>query len=334
MCKANFRKEFNLEVSTILEVSTTETTSSPTLPTESPDNTVEIAQLLEENRFLQNELEAIKQTVIKLEAEKKQDKTTIAREQFLYNEVQQENTTLKERMKQPNANIQYYKVVANFCSRVRHGFFHAGRRLCDGGEFLNIQGRAPAEKKVNDARNNACHQGDIETDFALSKIDPNRAGWNIEGERYKDFTNSYGVTPDEWAKIVFLSNASPDPVLLEVLNMHSTMYRCYSNTEFTHSRENDETFNALFEKLFKIYKDMLATANLFLSTGIYKKLVSIVKQATNDRSTMRKIVKETVKREKARCSKQARLISPCNLPRRSQYNDEGSESAKVQKSWW
>ncbi|THV44871.1 hypothetical protein BGAL_0564g00030 [Botrytis galanthina] len=334
ICKANFRKEFNLEVSTILEVSTTETTSSPMLPTESPDNTVEIAQLLEENRFLQNELEEIKQTVIKLEAEKKQDKTTIANEQFLYNEVRQENTTLKERMKQLNAKIQYYKVVANFCSRVRHGFFHAGRRLCDSGKFLNIQGRAAADKNVNNARNNSCHQGDIETDFGLFKIDPNRAGWSIGGERYKDFTNSYGVTPDEWAKIVLLSNACPDPVLVEVLNMHSTMYRCYSNTEYTHSRENDEAFNSLFEKLFKIYKDLLATENSHLSTKRYENLVDLVKQAANDRSTMREIVKETVKREKARCSKQARLISPCNLPRRSQYNAEGSESAKVRESWW
>ncbi|KAF7924619.1 uncharacterized protein EAE97_010570 [Botrytis byssoidea] len=290
--KNNF-DEFNLEVTTILEISATETISSLTLPTESPDDKATIAQ-----------------TVIKLEAEKEQDKTAIAKWQSLYNEVRQENTTFKERMKQLNANIQYYKVVANSCSLVRQGYHNSGHSFRDDGGFHGIKGRPLAVKKVNDVRNNACHQGDVETDFALFIIDPNRASWNIGGERYKDFTNSYGVTPDKWAKIISLSKASPDPVLVEVLNMHSTMHRCYSNMEFTHSPKNDETFNGLFEKLFKICKDMLATANSSLSTKIYENLVFIVKQAKNDRSAMRRIVWETVKCEKARCSKRSRLISP------------------------
>ncbi|TGO57231.1 hypothetical protein BOTNAR_0206g00140 [Botryotinia narcissicola] len=291
--KKNF-DEFKLEISTI------ETRSSPTLPTESPDDKATIAQVLEDKLFLQNELEAIKQTVIKLEAVKKQDTTTIARCQFLYNEVRREKATLKERMKQLEEYIVHYKVVANSCSLVRHGFFNARRRFCDSGKFLNIKGRTQANKKVNDTRNNACHQGDIETDFALFEIDPNRAGWNIGGERYEDLTNSYGITPAEWGKIVSLSNAGPGLVLIEVLNMHSTMYHRYFNTEHSHSEIDDLNFNSSFSTLFVKYRYLLASTSSSQAVERYQALVTFIRQAVCHRSRMEEIVQRTVTHEKAR----------------------------------
>ncbi|KAF7853572.1 uncharacterized protein EAF02_011877 [Botrytis sinoallii] len=329
-----FMIRIKFQISSALGITVTADPSSLTRTTESPDNTVEIAQLLKSNRSLQNELEVSKQTVIKLEDEKKQDKTIIARWQFLHYENRQENATLKEELKHLKENISHYEVVANSCSRVRHGLSHKGRCFRNNDRFHDIEGRPPADRKVIDRRKNACHQGDIAVDFSLFMIDPNRAGWNIGGERYMDFTSSYRVTPHQWAKILEDSKARPDRVLLEVLNMHGTMYRCYANTEYTHSPQNDVTFNVLFAKLFKRYKDLLATANQFPSATRYENLVTFVKQAANDRGKLREIVRRTVAHEKARCFEQARVISPYSLPRRSQYNAAGFESAKGGQSWW
>ncbi|TGO60012.1 hypothetical protein BCON_0039g00430 [Botryotinia convoluta] len=302
--KKNF-EEFNLEVSTLLEISPTETTSSLTRPTEIPDDTVNIAQLLEDSHSLQNELEVSKQTAIKLEAEKKQDKTTIAILQTLNDGIREESATLKEELKQLKEKIPHYKVIANSCSRVRHGLFHAGRCFRDDDGFHDIEGRAPADRKVNDSRNDACHKGDIATDYALFMVDPNRAGWNIGGERYVDFTNSYCVTPHEWAKIVSLSEAGPDRVLLEVLNSHGTMYRCYFNAEHSHSEVDDLNFNVSFAKLFAKYKYLLASTNLPQAAERYQALVNFVKQVVNDRRGMEEIVRRTVAREKARLFRRA-----------------------------
>ncbi|KAF7897586.1 hypothetical protein EAF00_005814 [Botryotinia globosa] len=293
--------EFSLEVSTILETSTTETTSSLTLPTESPDDKATIAQVLEDKRDLQNELEAIKQTVIKLEAGKKQDKTAIVSLQSLYNEVRQENTTFKERMKQFEENF----LITNF--------FHTECYFYDNDKFLNIQSHTQADKKVNDTRNNACHQGDIATDFSLFMIDPNRACWNIGGERYKDFTNP--------RRSSHFPTLAPDLVLIEVLNMHSTMYHCYFNTEHSHSDIGDLNFNSSFTALFAKYRYPLASLSSSQAVERYQALVTFIRQAVCHRSTMRRIVSETVKCEKAR----RRLILPCNLPRRSQCKTEGFE---------
>ncbi|TGO23333.1 hypothetical protein BPAE_0136g00260 [Botrytis paeoniae] len=250
--------EFNLEVSTVLEISATETTPSLTQPTESPDDTVDIAQLLKDNRSLQNALKTSEQIT-------------------LNQEVRQENTTLKEELKRLKEKTQYYEVVAKSRSRVRHGFFHAGRRFCDNGKFLEIKSRAPADRKVNDSRNDACHKGDIATDYAVFKIDPDRAGWNIRGERYVDFTNSYRVTLHQWAKIVSLSEAGPDRVILEVLNSHTTMYRCYFNTEHSLSDVGDLNFNSSFETLFAKYKYLLASTNSSQAVERYQALVTFIK---------------------------------------------------------
>ncbi|KAF7909273.1 hypothetical protein EAE99_011488 [Botrytis elliptica] len=327
-------KEIKFQISSALGTTVTANPSSLTQTTQSPDNTIKIAQLLESNRSLQNELEVSKQTVIKLEAEKKQDNATIVRLQTLNHEVRQENTTLKEELKQLKENISHYEVVANSCSRVRAGYHNPGHVYCDDDGFYNIKGRPPANREVIDRRNKACHQGDITADYALFKIDPDRKGWNTGGERYKDFTSSYRVTPHQWAKILEDCEARPDRVLLEVLNMHGTMYRCCANTKYAHSPQNLFTFNVLFAKLFKRYKDLLATANQFPSATRYENLVTFVKQAANDRGEMREIVRRTVAHEKARCFEQARVISPYSLPRRSQYNAAGFESAKGGQSWW
>ncbi|KAF7913510.1 uncharacterized protein EAE98_011535 [Botrytis deweyae] len=313
-------EEIKFQISSALGITVTANPSSLTQTTQSPDNTIKIAQLLESNRSLQNELEVSKQTVIKLEAEKKQDNRTIVRLQTLNHEVRQENATLKEELKQLKENISHYEVVANSCSRVRAGYHNTGHVYCDGDVFYNIKGHPPANREVIDRRNNACHQGDIAADYALFKIDPNRAGWSTGGERYMDFTNAYRVTPHQWAKILLVSKARPDRVLLEVLNMHGTMYRCYANTKYTHNPQNDVTFNVLFAKLFKRYKDLLATANQLPSATRYENLVTFVKQAANDRGEMGEIVRRTVAHEKARCFEQARVVSPYILPRRSQYN--------------
>ncbi|TGO41384.1 hypothetical protein BHYA_0022g00230 [Botrytis hyacinthi] len=283
--KENLKKnfdEFNLEVSTILEISTTETTTSFALPTERPDDKATILQVLEDKRVLQNELEAIKQTVIKLEAEKKQDKTTIAR------------------MKQLEEEIIYYKVVANSCSLVRHGYHNLGHSFRDDDGYHDIAGRAPADRKVNDLRNDKCHKGDIGTDHALFMVDPDRKGWNFGGERYVDFAHSYGLTPHQWTKIVLLSETGPDRVLVEVLNMHSTMYHCYFNAEHSHSEIDDLNFNSSFETLFTKYKYLLASTNSSQAVERYQALVTFVKQAVYHRSGREEIVRRTVACEKAR----------------------------------
>ncbi|KAF7948707.1 hypothetical protein EAE96_007901 [Botrytis aclada] len=292
-------KEVKLQISSVLGITAAADPSSLTRPIKSPDDKVAIAQLLEDNRSLQNELEDLKKSVIKLEAEKEQDKITIAKLQTLNHEIRHETTTLKEK-------FPYYKVVATSCSRVHHGFFHAGRRFCDDDGYHDIEGRAPADRMVNDARNDECHKGGIEADYALFIVDLDRTGWNIGGERYVDFTNSYGFTPHQWAKICSLSETGPDRVLLEIPNMHATMYRCYFNTAHSHNKvEVDEAFNVLYAKFHDVYKGLLASTNLFLSGKRYQNFLIVFRQSPHHRSETRKIVRRTVAFEKARCSNRA-----------------------------
>ncbi|KAF5873975.1 uncharacterized protein Bfra_005442 [Botrytis fragariae] len=283
-------EEIKLEISSALGITVSADPSSLSQPTESSDDKAAISQPLEDNRFFQNELDDSKQTLIKLKAEKKQDKTIIDKLQTRNHKFRPENATLKEELKQLEEKVVHHKVVANSCSRVRHGSSHTARHFRDDDGFHDIKGRAPADRKVNDARNDACHKGDIATDFALFKIDPDRAGWNIGGGRYVDFTNSHRVTPHEWGTIYSLSEAGPDRVILEVLNSHATMYRCDFNTEYTHSPENDEAFNVLFAKFFDRFKSPFVSTNLFLSAKRYENLVIFVNQAVNDRRAMREIV--------------------------------------------
>ncbi|TGO82818.1 hypothetical protein BPOR_0752g00020 [Botrytis porri] len=263
------KKENKLEISSALGITITADPSSLSQPTESSDDKVAISQLLEDNHSLQNKLGESKNTLAKLEAEKKQDKTTIAR---------------VERSRKKDCTLQSGRALLFSCPRRNSGYHNSACCHRDEDGFHEIKGRPPADRKVIDARNHACHLGDIATDFALFMVDPNRAGWNIGGERYIDFTNSYRVTPHQWGKIVSLAMKSgPDRVLLEVLNLHSTMYRCYFNTEHSHSPENDEAFNVLFAKFFDKYKGLLASTNLFLSAKRYENLLIFVKQAVNDR---------------------------------------------------
>ncbi|TEY39729.1 hypothetical protein BOTCAL_0451g00060 [Botryotinia calthae] len=278
--------EFNFEVFTVLEISATETTPSFVQLIENPDDAVDAVDTgkpVEDNRSLKKALEYSKKTLAELEAEQKLEKTTIARSQTFYHEVRQENATLKDELKLLREQNQYYKVVANSCSRVRHGLYHSGRRIYHNRGFHNIEGRALAVREVNDLRNDACHKGDIATDCALYMIDPNRAGWNNGGERYLDFTIH-----------------DPDLVLLNILNLHATMHRCYSNTKYSHCEANDEDFNQFFAKIFAKYKDLLASTNFSQAVKRYEDLVSFIKQAVYDRMAMEEIVRETVAYEKAR----------------------------------
>ncbi|KAM0127035.1 hypothetical protein ACHAO1_009724 [Botrytis cinerea] len=273
--RRNFN-EFNLGVSTILEISAIETTPSFIQLAESPDDTVEIAHSHEENCSLKKALEDSRQTLVKLKAEK-----------------EDENDVLKRQ-------IQHYKVIAKSCSRVRRGFYNSGRRFYHDGEFHNIEGRAPALREVNDRRNDACHRGDIATDYALFKVDLDRTGWNVTGQYYVDFTNSYHVTPHEWGKIYSVSRSDPHPVLIEVLNMNATLYHCYSNTKYSHCKADDDHFNEQFAKLFAKFKHLLEKIDHSQAIDRYKYLVIFVKNAVKERKVMEEIVGKTIARERAR----------------------------------
>ncbi|KAF7879232.1 hypothetical protein EAF04_000429 [Stromatinia cepivora] len=285
-----------LEISMVLGIPTT-TASSPSniKPAQSKNGTADVARILEDNASLQIKLDA---------AQKAQAQAETALEQYKACLFQSNSSiaALKQESERIEANLPYYKVTAQFSSRVRHGFHHSGRRIHQGGVIREIEGRGPASKEVIDVRNETCHTGDIATDFALFMVDPNRTGWNIGGERYNDFLKSYRITPEECKTIFLFSKGYPPSILLEPLNMHATMYRCYFKTIYRCNSKNDKDFESSFERLFLHYKRLLSTNGISLWTDRHRSLLNHLnadKQAKADRKLMEEIVRDTVAHQKA-----------------------------------
>ncbi|KAI9646167.1 hypothetical protein NHQ30_005607 [Ciborinia camelliae] len=288
-------KAVKLDISMVLGITTM---TAPSLiniePTKSKDNTVE--KILADNASLQTKLDA----ALKAQAQAEAAMELYKNRHPISNDTQKENTASEQDSERIEASLPYYRVLAQFCSRVRHGFHHSGRRIHHGGAILEIEGRGPASKEVIDARNKTCHEGDISADFSLFMVDPNRTGWNVGGERYIDFTKSYRITPEECKTIFLFSKSSPPKILLDPLNMHATMYRCYFKTIYCSNNRNDKDFEASFERLFVHYKRLLATNGLTAWSARYASLVNFLKnekQGKNSLELMKQIVQNTVAHE-------------------------------------
>ncbi|QSZ34969.1 hypothetical protein DSL72_007831 [Monilinia vaccinii-corymbosi] len=257
------------------------------------DVTTDVAKILADNASLQVKLDFAQKA--QAQAETFMD---LHRDCHLKsNNLQKELAALKQDSETIEANIPYYRAVAQFCSRVRHGFHHSGRRVQIGGSIRDVEGREPSSKKVINIRNEACHEGDIATDFALFMVDPNRAGWDVGGERYIDFTKSYRITPEQCKTLFLFSKGSPPGILLYPLNMHATMYRCYFNTTYHCGSKKDGDFEVSFEKLFAHYQRLLETNGIAVWTARYNSLVNFLKnekQAKISLDLMKKIVQNSV----------------------------------------
>ncbi|KAJ8065624.1 hypothetical protein OCU04_006299 [Sclerotinia nivalis] len=298
--KEQLRKEFEavkLEISMVLGIPTINTSSPSNIkPAQSKNDTTDVvARILEDNASLQIKLDA---------AQKAQARAEAALEQYKACPPQSNSTTtaLKQESERIEASLPFYRVTAQFSSRVRHGFHHSGRRIHHGGVIREIEGRGPASKEVIDLRNETCHKGDIAIDFALFMVDPNRTGWNVGGERYNDFLKSYRITPEECKTIFLFSKGYPPSILLEPLNMHATMYRCYFKTIYRCNSKNDKEFEASFERLLLHYRRLLSTNGISLWTDRHRSLVNHLtadKQAKADQKMMEEIVRDTIAHEKA-----------------------------------
>ncbi|APA10562.1 predicted protein [Sclerotinia sclerotiorum 1980 UF-70] len=297
--KEQLRKEFEaikLEISMVLDIPTMSTSPPSNIkPAQSKDDASNVARILEENASLQIKLDA---------AQKAQARAEAALEQYKACPPQSNSTTaaVKQESEIIEPYLPYYRVTAQFCSRVRHGFHHSGRRIHHGGAIREIEGRGPASKEVIDLRNETCHRGDIAADFALFMVDPNRAGWNVGGERYNDFLKSYRITPEECKTLFLFSKGYPPSILLEPLNMHATMYRCYFKTIYNSNSKNDKDFETSFERIFLQYRRLLSTNGVSLWTDRHRSLVNHLnsdKQAKADQKAMEEIVRETIAHQKA-----------------------------------
>lgn len=293
IAQTNFVKAVKLDISMVLGITTTTAPpSSNCESTKSKDDMIDVEKTLADNASLRIKLDAAQKAQALAEAALDQYKTGSPKPK----DVNHEHTASLL------ANLPYYKITAQFCSRVRHGFHHSGRRIYQNGVVSEIEGRGIANKEVIDLRNDTCHRADITADFALYMIDPNRTGWNIGGDRYIDFTKSYRITPEECKTIFVFSKGSPPPILLDPLNMHATMYRCYFKTAYRSNSQHDKDFEVSFERLFVHYKRLLTTGGISLWTDRHQSLLNHLKSDKNaktDRKLMETIVQETVASQKA-----------------------------------
>lgn len=187
--------------------------------------------------------DALKATVENLKSEKLSLESEKTKALDKVAEIESALKVEKEEVSRLKKEVANMTLLYEVGKKARLGFLETTKRIwVEGRGFVHFNGGTP-NVSVIDARNDAVHQGNFSADNAIVFQKP------LDRDLIVQFKTVYGM-PDH-SRIVSVP-------MRTIINLKGTMTACYSGTEYTHSKEDDRTFDRLQIESWSIYNGLMS----------------------------------------------------------------------------
>jgi hypothetical protein len=159
----------------------------------------------------------------------------------------QQNRDLQEQIKSINSNLaqvstelEEQEPVIKCCAAMRNRFSERAKQQLIGGRYVTLHG-TPNMAAIH-AGNAAVHQGNWRVDVILAKREL------LTPDNVTKFKIWYGIP---------ITDSKFPNLIIDMIDMHAIMVACLAGTDYTHSKNLQDTFAGSCKVFNKLFNDVV-----------------------------------------------------------------------------
>jgi hypothetical protein len=140
-------------------------------------------------------------------------------------DLQAQIDSINSNLARVSAELEQQEPVIKCCAAMRNRFFERAKQQLIGGRYVTLHGTP--NMAVIHAGNAAVHQGNWRVDVILAKREL------LTPDNVTKFKIWYGI---------HITDSKFSNLIIDMIDMHATMVACLAGTDYTHSKDRQDTF--------------------------------------------------------------------------------------------